>query len=229
MSSYAQKSAIIKYRRSTAPTFRDIRDRPTWELLDRMYINVNPTMMGEPNSPPDVFEQRQTTQEANMPGQTIGTYFAELRRALRKNSRGNYTSWDGTVVFINGYLFELGIVSDGRFNFYQQLVIGAADNTQVLTCEALHEQDVINGIETTVPAVIFSVRKNATGSWTGATNAIVATKASQSAVSFSVFKFQPRITAFGLSRSCLATTLRTIRSLSSASIWTRTRPRRLSA
>lgn len=174
MSSYALKSAIIKYRRSTAPTFRDIRDRPTWELLDRMYINVNPTMMGEPNSPPDVFEQRQTTQEANMPGQPIGTYFAELRRALRKDSRGNYTPWDGTVVFINGYLFELGIVSDGRFNFYQQLVIGAADNTQVLTCEALHEQDVINGIETTVPTVIFSVRKNATGSWTGATNAIVA-------------------------------------------------------
>jgi hypothetical protein len=49
MTSFESIKGVLNYRRSTVPPYRDIRDRPTWELLDTLYWDnrTNPDIFAD--------------------------------------------------------------------------------------------------------------------------------------------------------------------------------------
>lgn len=163
MSAFEDQAKLLEYRRRTVPRYRDIRDRPTWEVQDTFYWNMLDNSF--PNAPADTLEFQDTEG---------GTRYILIRRILRKDIAGRYT-WDGSTISITGLIFSTTNVN-GKYNFYEEIRITAPDNSQHINANCLYAQDSLlpelSPLFTTAPFAIFSVQ-NATGTWTGATNVVV--------------------------------------------------------
>lgn len=164
MIGFDRSKGLIGYRRAVVPYYRDIRDRPTWELMDTVFYNLELTE--EPGSPMDVMEF------PNPPG----IVFMRIMRALRKNPDGSYvTPWDGTKINVYGTNITSQNVT-GTFNFQQDLMLTTTGNGAVIqgytmkeTCSNVFACD---GYTVLNPNAIYAVT-TATGPWVSATSMVV--------------------------------------------------------
>jgi len=121
MSSYFEKSQVLTYRRSTVPLYRDIRDRPTWELLDVLYWSNN--FVDDADN--RVFE----LQDVNVSLDGIaGSY---LRRMQRYDARNNRYFYDGTRQLSKVHLLLQTNTTESLIMFEDMHIVGA-NNSQFL-------------------------------------------------------------------------------------------------
>jgi hypothetical protein len=189
MSGFGTVKGVLDYRRNTVPAYRDIRDRPTWELLDVLYWDnrTDPAVTDEVNRPLEILSPQFT-----MTG--ISGFY--VRRMLRIDSEGN-RFYDGVrdLSAIN-VLFETN--TNNLFQIYQDMRLAGANNSQHLHCNALTSfenpvaalglfpilppelQGIVNDIIAGLPPVriedltIYNLSvTSASGTWTGATNVLI--------------------------------------------------------
>jgi hypothetical protein len=154
--SFSNRTDLIRFKRSTLPVYRDIRDRPVWEKLDTLYYNlvIDPDIV-------DILEFRIT--------ETFDLFYIIFSRLFRKTDLGEYT-WDGSTICLKGFGFSSLNVT-GRFNQFEDVRISLPDNAAQINCQAQSSQpsdDPFKFSET----VVFSV-DSATGPWSGATNCVM--------------------------------------------------------
>lgn len=156
--SFQNRSDLLRLKRQTLPVYRDIRDRPVWELMDVYYYNliINPDLV-------DVLALQSTVEN--------DIFYILFTRLYRLNSLNQYV-WDGSVVNIRGFLFGTNISSDPDYNRFEDLRISTPNNTQQLNCYAHWQEPVYDEFTTYVPQVVFTMEA-ATGTWSGATNAVI--------------------------------------------------------
>ena len=191
MSGYENIKGVLNFRRNTVPAYRDIRDRPTWELLDVLYWDnrtdpglTDPTT---PNRPLEIISPQFT-----MTG--ISGFY--VRRMLRIDNEGE-RFYDGVrdLSAIN-ILFETN--TNNLFQIYHDMRLVGANNSQHLHCNGLTSfvnpvaalglfpilppelQEVVNEIVSGLPPVriedltIYNLSvTSASGTWTGATNVLI--------------------------------------------------------
>jgi hypothetical protein len=189
MTSFESIKGVLNYRRSTVPPYRDIRDRPTWELLDTLYWDNR--------TDPDIFADMDPANSGleyiNSQISRAGMSGQSLRRMLRIDSAGN-RFYDGTRDISTIYLlFQTN--TNGVFQIYHDMRIVGGNNTQHLHCNALASfenpiaalglfpiypdglQEIIDELVVGLPPVdvdnlpIYNMSvTSASGTWTGATN-----------------------------------------------------------
>lgn len=149
---------LIRLKRLSLPVYRDIRDRPVWERMDVYHYNLvlDPDLV-------DVLALQGT--EDN------DVFYILFTRLYREDSQNQYV-WDGSVVNIRGFLFGTTNSSAPGFNRFEDIRISTPGNTQQLNCYAHWQEVVYDEFTTSVPQVVFTVEAS-TGSWAGATNAVI--------------------------------------------------------
>jgi hypothetical protein len=190
MSGFESSRAVLEYRRKTVPPYRDIRDRPTWELLDTLYWDnrINPDGFVDPANSGLEYINSQISRD--------GMSGLSLRRMLRIDEAGN-RFYDGTRDVSTIYLlFQTN--TNSRFQIYHDMRIVGGNNSQHLHCNALASfenpiaalglfpilpeglQEIIDDVVRDLPPVdvdnlpIYNMSvTSASGSWTGATNVVV--------------------------------------------------------
>jgi hypothetical protein len=189
MSGFSGIKGVLDFRRSTVPQYRDIRDRPTWELLDTLYWDnrISPDNMDPANSDLEYINSQISPQ---------GMSGLSLRRMLRMDNSG-VRYYDGTRDVSTIYLlFETN--TNGEFQIYHDMRIVGGNNSQHLHCNALASfvnpiaalglfpiypeglQEIIDELVVGLPPVdvdnlpIYNMSvTSASGTWTGATNVVV--------------------------------------------------------
>lgn len=190
MSGFDSTKGVLNYRRSTVPAYRDIRDRPTWELLDTLYWDnrIAPIFPMDPANSGLEYINSQISKQG-MSGQS-------LRRMLRLDSEGN-RFYDGTRDISTIYLlFQTN--TNSQFQILHDMRIVGGNNTQHLHCNALASfanplaalglfpiypdglQEIIDELVVGLPPIdidnlpIYNMSvTSASGTWTGATNVVV--------------------------------------------------------
>jgi hypothetical protein len=189
MSGYTNIKGVLNYRRNTVPAFRDIRDRPTWELLDILYWDnrTDPALSDPINRPLEIISP-----QFSMTG--ISGFY--VRRMLRIDKDGE-RFYDGVrdLSAIN-VLFETN--TNNLFQIYHDMRLVGGNNSQHLHCNALTSfvnpvaalslfpilppelQGIVDEIIASSPPVriedltIYNLSvTSASGSWTGATNVLI--------------------------------------------------------
>jgi hypothetical protein len=191
MSGFESIKGVLNYRRSTVPAYRDIRDRPTWELLDTLYWDnrTDPLLTDSPDA-------NRPLELINPQISTTGISGFYVRRMLRIDSEGE-RFYDGVRdVSAFNILFETN--TNGRFQVYQDMRLVGPGNTQHLHANVLasfadlvpilslfpilppEQQDVVDQIVADLPPLsaqdlpVYNLSvTSASGSWTGATNVVV--------------------------------------------------------
>lgn len=121
MSSFYERSQVLTYRRSTTPQYRDIRDRPTWELLDVVYWSNN-FVDDEENRP---FE----LQDVNI--SIDGMAGSYLRRLQRFDARSGRFFYDG-MRQLSKIHFLLQTNTTNSLIMFEDMKIVGPDNSQFL-------------------------------------------------------------------------------------------------
>ena len=121
MSSFSERSQTLTFRRSTVPQYRDIRDRPTWELLDVVYWSNN-FVDDEQNRP---FE----LQDVNI--SIDGMAGSYLRRLQRYDARTGQYFYDGTRQ-LSKIHFLLQTNTTNSLIMFEDMHIVGANNSQFL-------------------------------------------------------------------------------------------------
>jgi hypothetical protein len=118
MSSYFERSSTLAFRRATVPQYRDIRDRPTWELLDTLYWS---------NDFVDDPENRQFEfQDVNI--SLDGMAGAYLRRLQRFDARSGSYFYDGTRQMSQIHLLLQTNTTNSLIMFENMHIVGANNN-----------------------------------------------------------------------------------------------------
>lgn len=186
------KKAVLDHRRAVVPAYRDLRDRPTWELLDVLYLSNDPAT--------DFGGGIETSATSfNVTG-VAGSY---IRKIGRKNGHGEliydgtrqmsqlalpFTAFTNNRVFLMEDFYLIGpdnrqnLVANGLSSFDQ---FGVEAGGQIRSwiglyqilprflqaeLDVLFEEDTL--VLTSLPAYNLSVTF-ASGSWTTATNVII--------------------------------------------------------
>lgn len=191
MSGYTNIKGVLDYRRSTVPAYRDIRDRPTWELLDTFYWD-NRTDPSEI----DISGANRPLEIINPQVSMTGISGFYVRRMLRISPTGERI-YDGVRdVSAFNILFETN--TNGQFQVYQDMRLVGPGNSQHLHCNVLASfenlvpilglfpilppelQGFVDEIVANSPPVrledlpVYNLSvTSASGSWTGATNVVV--------------------------------------------------------
>jgi hypothetical protein len=121
MASFFERSKTLAFRRETTPQYRDIRDRPTWELLDVVYWS-NDFETDPENSD---FE----LQDVNI--SLDGMAGSYLRRLQRFDPRENRFFYDGTRQ-LSKIHFLLQTNTTNSLIMFEDMHIVGPDNSQFL-------------------------------------------------------------------------------------------------
>jgi hypothetical protein len=197
MSQYDLIRGNIEFRRKTTPPYRDIRDRPTWELLDVLYWNNDFIAPIDPAN--REMEGFNVGLDGGMAFSAKGISGGYCRRLLRKDLEG-VNFYDGTREFSKlEILFNTN--TNTSFQILQDMRFAGPNNSQSLHANGLTTFDNLAEIALTLFPTVFNVltddvieailalleanggaRRNelynlsvtaASGSWTGATNVLI--------------------------------------------------------
>lgn len=168
MSDFNLKSALLQFRRNTVPFYRDIRDRPTWELLDTFYYfdSFAPDLTQYPEF---VYQEEVSETFSDPITGNVGYNF--ISRLIREKSEG-VLFWDGTRQYSTiNILYENNTFADNSALWLDDIRIVAKDNLAHLHANGLTKIDLDEdlGNET---VYVLSVT-SATGQWAGATNVVI--------------------------------------------------------
>jgi len=178
---FASKKGLLEHRRAVVPPYRDIRDRPTWELLDVLILE---------NDPSTNFGGGVETVLINFNDSGIlGSY---VRRIMRVDTAGNLYS-DGTRQ-MSQLAMPFGSSTNEKLTLLEDFYLIGPDNSQNLHAngqDSFAETEIEAGVRVRIPflsylfpeipppeallslpvynlSVTFS-----SGSWTTATNVII--------------------------------------------------------
>lgn len=197
MSQYNLVASNIAWRRKTTPPYRDIRDRPTWELLDVLYWNNDFIFPLDPAN--REMEGFNTPLSGGMAFSAQGISGGYCRRLLRKDVEGT-NFYDGTREFSKlEILFNTN--TNSSFQIMQDMRFAGPSNSQSLHANGLTTFDNLAEIALTLFPTVFNVLEPevidavlalleanggaarnelynlsvtaASGSWTGATNILI--------------------------------------------------------
>ena len=197
MSQYDLIASNIYWRRKTTPPYRDIRDRPTWELLDVLYWNNNFIPPLDPSN--REMEGFNVGLDGGSMFSAKGVSGGYCRRLLRKDLEGT-NFYDGTREFSKlEILFETN--TNSKFQILQDMRFAGPNNSQSLHANGLTTFDNLAEIALTLFPTVFNVLDDevieavlalleanggetrnelynlsvtaASGSWAGATNVLI--------------------------------------------------------
>jgi hypothetical protein len=175
------KKAVLDHRRAVVPTYRDIRDRPTWELLDVLILE---------NDPATNYGGGVETALINFNDSGImGSY---VRRISRKDFNGNLV-FDGTRQ-MSQLAMPFGSNTNNELTLLEDFYLIGPNNSQNLHAngqDSFAESEIEAGVRVRIPFLsylfpdipppealrslpVYNLSVTfGSGSWTNATNVII--------------------------------------------------------